>query len=181
MAGAPIPVAGSVGVWLETNRFRKQDVQSSASLTVAMPIPSDDTTKLTQWAQRVLRRLYRDGYRYVKAGVMLLDLRERHVEQQQLFDGMSSRDGERRRALMKTLDQANAKWGRGTLGVGTAGLVTPRAWTMHRENLSPRYTTRWQELPTVHAQSGQIKSTANAAFDPKRPATSVRSGAAWRS
>ncbi|MGH8114885.1 MAG: Y-family DNA polymerase [Rhodanobacteraceae bacterium] len=144
-------VAGSVGAWIETNRFREQDAQYSPSLTLTMPAPSDDTVVLIQWAQRVLRRIYREGYRYVKAGVMLLDLRERNVEQQRLFEVKGRDHGECRQALMRTLDRANAKWGKGTLGVGTAGLAAPRAWTMHRENLSPCYTTRWRELPVVHA------------------------------
>lgn len=144
-------VAGTVGVWIETNRFREQDAQYSPSATVALPASTDDTAALTQCAQRMLRRIYRDGFRFVKAGVMLLDLRERGTEQDSLFDAATSARIAERETLMRTLDSANAKWGRGTLGIGTAGLAAPRAWSMHREQLSPRYTTRWADLPIVHA------------------------------
>ena len=68
-------VAGAVGVWIETNRFRPQDAQYYPSATVALPVHTDGVAALTYAAQRVLRTIYRRGYRYVKSGVMLLDLR----------------------------------------------------------------------------------------------------------
>lgn len=49
---------------------------------------------------------------------------------------------------MNVMDQVNARWGRGTLKVGTEKLG--QAWTMLRERLSPCYTTRWDELPIAH-------------------------------
>lgn len=143
-------VAGVVGVWIETNRFRKQDAQYSPSATITLPSSTDDTATLTQYAQRVLRSIFRDSYRYVKGGVMLLDIRDRSIEQGQLFAAHASGiDG--REELMRTLDRVNAKWGRGTMGIGTAGLATARTWSMHRDMLSPCYTTRWSDLPVVKA------------------------------
>lgn len=50
---------------------------------------------------------------------------------------------------MQTLDKANAKWGRGSMGIGHARIKGGHRWTMHRQNLSPRYTTCWDELRTV--------------------------------
>lgn len=138
--------ASVVGVWIETNRFRKQDSQYTPSATLALAEPSDDSIALTETAMRVLRAIYRPSYRYVKAGVMLLDLRDRVCQQGQLFSAPPERA-----ELMRTLDKVNAKWGRGTLGLGSAGLASARSWTMNRQMLSPRYTTCWNELPVVRA------------------------------
>lgn len=142
-------VAGVVGVWLETNRHRPQDAQYSPSRTIPLPATTDDTASLTAWATAVLRSIYRPGFRYVKAGVMLMDLRERSVVQGSLFDAAPPEHDLRRATLMGVLDRANSKWGRNTLGIGSAGLQGDRAWTMQRSNLSPCYTTRWDEVRSV--------------------------------
>jgi DNA polymerase V len=55
----------------------------------------------------------------------------------------------RREKLMGVLDKANGKSGSGSMGIGSAGVKTDHTWTMHRENLSPRYTARWNELRAV--------------------------------
>lgn len=140
--------AGAVGVWIETNRFRAQDAQYSPSLTVPLPVATDDTAALTQWALAVLRRIYRP-YRFVKAGVMLMDLRPKGLAQGDLFDAAPPSANARRDVLMLTLDRVNTKWGRGTLGIASAGLQGDRAWGMQRGNLSPAYTTKWSDLRVI--------------------------------
>jgi DNA polymerase V len=141
--------ACAVGVWLETNRFRPQDVQHSPSSTCKMPEPSDDSAVLTAWAMSILKAIYRPGHRYVKAGVMLLDIRERRVAQGSLFDALPPEHDLRRETLMRVLDKANGKWGRSTMGIGSAGIKGDRAWTMQRANLSPAYSTSWRDLREV--------------------------------
>jgi DNA polymerase V len=79
-------VAGALGVWLETNQFRPQDAQYSPAKNIPLPMPTDDTVALTAWATALLRAIYKPGYRYVKAGCMLMDLREREIMQGALFD-----------------------------------------------------------------------------------------------
>ena len=144
-------VAGRVGIWLETNRHRLQDAQYHPSATLALAVPSDDTAVLTRAARTLLHHLFREGYRYVKAGVMLLELGDRGVEQGQLFAATPSASDPARSALMATLDQVNAKWGNGTLGIGSAGLQQPRRWAMKRGTMTPAYTTRWSDLAIVRA------------------------------
>ncbi len=145
-------VAAAVGVWIETNRFREQDSQYSPSATWLLGVPTNDTRLLTQTAQTVLRTLFRPGYRYIKAGVMLLDLRARgDLQQGDLFGIESAAMEARCAALMATLDRVNAKWGSGTLGIGSAGLKSDRRWTVARGKLSPAYTTKWSELRRVRA------------------------------
>lgn len=141
-------VAGAVGVWLETNRFRPQDPQYAPRASVRLPEPTDDTLRLIAAAQVLVRHIYRPGYRYAKSGVMLMDIGEKRVEQRTLFDGDADTSAKRDR-LMGVLDRASAKWGRGILGPGAAGLAGDRRWSMNRAHLSPCYTTRWSELVRV--------------------------------
>jgi DNA polymerase V len=140
-------VAGRVGVILETNRFRPQDPQYSPSRAIALPVASDDTAVLTTWAAAVMRAVFKGGYRYVKAGVMLDDLRPRGMTQGTLFDSMPPERDHRRETLMGVLDKANERWGRGSLGMGV--VRDQKGWAMNRDALSPRYTTCWEELRLV--------------------------------
>lgn len=98
-----------------------------------MPCATNDTAIITTWAIAVLHSVFKPGFRYVKAGVMLDDIQPKGLTQGSLFDTRPpERDLERER-LMSVLDMANGKWGRGTMGMGSAGVRTPRAWTMQRE------------------------------------------------
>ena len=143
-------VAGAVGVWIETNRFRPRDAQYCPSLTVNLPEPTDDTLRLVGFATALLRRIHRAGFRYVKAGVMLLEIRDRAIQQGSLFDAAPAFD-ERRARLMGVLDRAAQKWGCGTIAPGSAGMAEGRRWAMKRGNMTSAYTTRWNELVRVRA------------------------------
>jgi DNA polymerase V len=144
-------VAGAVSVWIETNRFRPQDAQHHPAATVKLPEPSDDTMLLIGVAGRLMRHIYRAGHRYVKAGVVLGDIRPKDLRQGTLFDAPTDGQRERRAKLMAVMDRATQKWGRGTLAPGAAGLTTAHRWSMKRGAMSPSYTTRWAELPIVIA------------------------------
>ena len=109
-----------------------------------MPEPTADTRILISWALKVLRRMYRPGFAYQKAGVMLSDLRPRMMAQASLF---AEPEDDRGRQLMATLDAINGRWGRGTLRSAAEGMEKP--WQMKRQRLSPRYTTDWEGLPVV--------------------------------
>ena len=141
-------VAGAVGVWIETNRFRDQDVQHHPSATVRLPESTADTLHLVHTAIGILRRIFRTGHRYVKAGVILTDIRPAGLQQGSLFAG-AGESMEKRARLMTVLDTAAAKWGHGAIAPGTAGFSAPRAWAMKRAAMSPAYTTRWSDLLRV--------------------------------
>ena len=98
-------------------------------------------------SRRLLDILYRAGPAYRKAGVMLYAIRPRRPHQGSLF-GRPVQDDE---ALMQAVDRINGTMGRGTIGVAAAGLPGDRDWTMTRDHTSPRYTTRWDELPVARA------------------------------
>jgi len=97
---------------------------------------------------RVLRRIYRPGYGYHKAGITLMEIVPRLNQQFSLFapGGLESSRNER---LMATLDAINGRYGRGALRLAAEGVE--KGWQMRRGNLSPRYTTEWDGVARVRA------------------------------
>jgi DNA polymerase V len=137
-------VANAMQVFVRTNEFNKDPKYANqATFEIAS---SADTMSLIGDAVRAGQRLWRDGYRYAKAGVILLDLKPRGEMPDTLFP---SRDPERSARLMAALDAVNARYGRHTLNPAVAGFT--RAWAMRRQRLSPRYTTHVDELLAVRA------------------------------
>jgi DNA polymerase V len=138
-------VAGAVQVYVRTNPFKADHPQYQRGLTVPLSEPADDTRLLARAALAGLRRLFKPGYAYQKAGVMLLDLSDAQHTQAALFETDRGNP-----ALMRVMDRVNACWGRGTLRLAAEGVpASNRDWRMRRGMMSPCYTTRWAELPQV--------------------------------
>lgn len=142
-------VAAALMVFIQTNPFKPEEPQYHPSMTVPLPDPTSDTRVLVQWAQRVAKRLYRRGYAFKKAGVMLSGIQPEGVTQGSLFDSPSSTDAKAGN-LMALMDGINQKWGRGAIRLAAERRHHP--WAMRRERMSPRYTTSWDELPKVTAK-----------------------------
>lgn len=144
--------AGALMVFIQTSPFNENDpfYQNSAVRTVAPP--ARDSGELIGIALDALDAIWKDGYRYMKAGVMLLDLGPEDVIQERLFDDAADADGtaSERGRLLGVLDRLNEKMGRGTLHYAAEG--DGRAWKMRQEHRSPGYTTRWGELPVARAE-----------------------------
>jgi DNA polymerase V len=134
----------SLTVWIETNSFKPEQRQYHASKAVRLPVATADTGKLTAAAMAALGIIFKPGYRYKKAGVTFLDLVPAGRVQSGLFD---QPDDTRSLQRMRAIDQLNVRFGRGTIGFGTAG--ERQAWNLRREFISPRYTTDWNELLRV--------------------------------
>lgn len=134
--------ASLLTVFIQTNRFRLEDPQYHPSLPVALVQPSADVGVFQTAANQALRRIYRAGYRYKKAGIMLQGIQSDQVWQNDLF---APEPDPVREALMQTLDRVNRKYGRGTVKAATELLGS--RWQMKQELRSPRYTTCWAELP----------------------------------
>lgn len=141
-------LAGAIQVYIRTNIFKPEAPQYQRSMTIPLPEASADTRVLTGWALRVLRRIYRPGYGYHKAGITLMEIVPRLNQQFSLFvpAGMESGRNER---LMATLDAINGRYGRGALRLAAEGVA--KTWRMRRGNLSPRYTTEWVGVARVGA------------------------------
>lgn len=146
--------AGQVLVFIRTSPFRPQDKQYSRSTVVPLRRPTDDSRAISQAALMGLVSIYAPGYRYAKAGVMLLSLGDARVEQGELAleeDRACLHDAEAPR-LMQALDAVNQRYGRGVMLLASSGLAGEhRAWSMKQERRTPGYTTQWSEMPVVRA------------------------------
>ena len=141
-------LAGQINVFIHTSPFRKGP-QYSNSTTVPLRRPTSDTPLLVRAAVRGLQVIYRPGFNYIKAGVMLLDLQDGSVEQRELD---LEDEPHARGHLMGTLDRLNDRYGRGTVLLPSAGLEgRQRSWAMRQNLLTPQYTTRWDHLPVAKA------------------------------
>lgn len=138
-------VCSVVHVFIQTNPFRTQEQQYSNGVAVPLTQATDDSRRLVAAALWGLARIYRPGYCYKKAGVMLLDLAPASVRQASLF----SQDNPRAVHLMRVLDGLNAAHGCNTIQLASSGLQ-PR-WAARFDHRTPRYTTRWDELPRARS------------------------------
>ncbi|MCU8005267.1 Y-family DNA polymerase [Shewanella sp. SM96] len=105
---------------------------------------TDDSRELCAAVSRELSNLYRPGVRYYRIGVGLIDLCPKTSVQYDLFNAPKSDPN-----LMKIFDSLNNRYGRDVLYIAAQG--SDQHWTMRREFLSPQYTTRWSDIPTVKA------------------------------
>ena len=135
-------VAGAVQLFIRTDPFDQNAPQRSVSGSATFQSPTCDTRDITDAVLRIFKRIWRDGYGWRKAGVLLLDLTTPSAVPTTLFDAIEQPDG-----LMEAIDQINARFGRGKARLGLAGKNAE--WRMRQENLSPSYTTRWNDLPSV--------------------------------
>ena len=140
-------LAGALAVSLRTGWHAAENERYIAHLGRPLAPATDDTRILTTAALRLVDTLYRPGYAYAKAGVLLSELCPRRPRQPDLFAAPGPSPASAR--LMQTLDGINARWGRDTLRLAAEG--TTQAWQMKRAHLSPRYTTDWKGLPAVRA------------------------------
>lgn len=136
--------AKRINLFMRTNRHNPAEPQYMPSLGAELPLPTDDTRDLVAAAIRLLRSSWKDGYRYMKAGVMLTDFYEPGVYQPGLFDDAHTRPNAK--ALMSVLDKINHS-GKGQ--VFLAGQGVQKEWRMKRLHVSPAYTTNWRSLPVV--------------------------------
>ncbi|MCG8362165.1 MAG: Y-family DNA polymerase [Pseudanabaenales cyanobacterium] len=136
--------AQGIHVMLRTSKFRQDCPQYSNGMNYGFPAPTSDTRVIAKAAKHCLAQIYRPGYAYQKTGVMLTDLISDSVQQQDLFQRGDDRRSER---LMAVMDALNAQMGRKALYLAAQG--NERSWRMRCDRRSPRYTTQWEELPTV--------------------------------
>ncbi len=139
--------ACGIAVRIQTSPFHEGE-QHDAGGQHIFTEGTSDTRLLQESASMLLRRLYKSGPKYARAGVMLFELTDRHHRQATLLPVRTEEEEKRQAKLMAAMDEINAKFGRGKLRLGSQGL-DDAAWEMRQGHRSPRYTTRWEELPVV--------------------------------
>lgn len=135
--------ATAMYVMIRTN-YHNQDKKYSKSLMRELPLASAHTPYLISQALEILREIYKDGFRYAKAGVGFVGLVPDTAQQQNLF---VKTDHHKNNRLMKAVDQLNNRFGDETVTFAATG--RKREWKMKSEFRSPRYTTMVGEVPRV--------------------------------
>lgn len=154
--------AGALWVWLDGNPFKGDTFH--ASRAVPFPFPTQDTAEVLRAVRFLAKSIMdqagkrRNAQAFKRGGVGLTDLVCADARQADLFFGPD----EKAERAMAVLDKINAKWGRGTMGVGTVGWrvggVSPQEsrrgtkevlWRPTLRALSPAYTTKWSDLLRV--------------------------------
>jgi len=143
--------AGILNLFITTGSFDEQ-ARYSNNQTISLPQATSSTPELIAVALQCLKLLYRPGYRYRKAGVMLAEIvKKDRYRQQDLFSFSQSAISEDKQ-LMTALDRINGKWGRQTIQYGMT-TAENKPWMMQQTRKSPAYTTNWHELPVVKTPS----------------------------
>lgn len=136
----------AIYVFVKTNRFREDLAQYNQSAAISLAIPTDDLRLITNHAKECLRKIYKTGFQYKKAGVCLGELTSKDHHQLDIFHQPNERT-EKTEQVMAILDTINLKYGRHTIKLAAEGYS--KTWAMKSDLKSPAYTTKWSDLPVV--------------------------------
>ena len=130
-------------VFLHTNGHRDDLPQYSKNILIKLPFPTNSGIELSRFALEALGKIFKAGYHYKKAGVIVMDLSPDNNEQIKLFENRNPKHI----PLMAAVDKMNARFGQQKLRL--AKQASGRIWRMKQEQLSPGYTTRLSDIITV--------------------------------
>ncbi|MFL4365144.1 translesion error-prone DNA polymerase V subunit UmuC [Enterobacter asburiae] len=133
-----------ISVFVRTSPHADNEIYYGNQASVTLMTPTNDSRDIIRAATEALGRIWLDGYRYMKAGVMLADFFSSGVAQLNLFDDNRLRANSA--ALMEMMDSVNHS-GKGKIWFAGQGIE--KSWAMKREMLSPAYTTRYADLPVA--------------------------------
>lgn len=135
--------ARALTVFIQTNRF--QTAAYDYGYTYNSHYPSDNLFELQEWARICFDQIFRENLQYKKAGVILGGLIPTKGVTRRMYD--TNPQKEKLDRLNRAMDEINQKFGRGTVHLATAKIGK---WKMKREMMSPRYTTRIDEVIKVY-------------------------------
>jgi DNA polymerase V len=140
--------ASAVHTFILTNPHRPDRPQYSATACRELLTPTSFTPTLVEETHKVLRKIYRPGYQFVKAGIFLTGLTSEDTNVQlHLFRSVPR---EKQRSLMKAMDRLNGQYGRNVVRAGLLGMGT--RWDMQRNHKSPSFTTSFRDIPLASIQ-----------------------------
>lgn len=137
--------AVSLGVFINTNRFRKDLAQCTRWGQYTLDIPTNDTLQIVKAALAILNKIYLAGFQYKKAGVIITQVTPQTTYQNSLFAKIDLKSSQ----LMQAIDKISARYQEDIVHVAAIG--TGGKWELKRELLSPAYTTRFSEIMEINA------------------------------
>ncbi len=138
-------VANQVQVFIGTNYFRSSDDQLHDSIKINLPEASNNTFEIIKAADHGLDLLFRNGYNYKRAGVIVSEIVPEGSAQYNLFEPVMNNS--KCNTVMKRFDSINKKYGRDKIRSSLVGYG--RKWRLKQENLSPPYSTTWDGMLTI--------------------------------
>ncbi|MEI6881908.1 MAG: Y-family DNA polymerase [Bacteroidota bacterium] len=136
----------SIMVFIHTNGFRKDMPQYKRNIIVQLPFATNSSIEIAKYAVRALDLIFKPGYLYKKAGVILSDFCEEGEVQRNIFENSNPRHKD----LMKTIDYLNKSMGQQKVRLAAQDQL--RIWKMRQVKLSPRYTTKLSDVITINAK-----------------------------
>jgi len=136
-------VAKAITVFVRTSPFQRDYGYYSNAKTIDFPIATNNSIETVKTAIAILENIFKNGYRYQKAGVMLTGLRN-DDGRKNLF---SSEKDEKIKSLMRSIDNTNYRYGRSTLSLASAGVH--KKWNMRRQYSSKIDTADFYSLPKI--------------------------------
>ena len=138
-------IAKSITIFIRTSPFQNQFAYYSNSKTIDLPIATNNSIEIVKTALAGLKSIFKNGYRYQKAGVMLSSLSSSEGSKN-LF---SSKKDDKIKNLMKSIDNTNYRFGRSTLSLASANIN--KKWNIKRQHSSKIDTADFNFLPTIKA------------------------------
>jgi DNA polymerase V len=135
----------TIMVFIHTNAHRHDLPQYSRNIVMKLPFATNSSIELAAFAVDALKKIFRNGFHYKKAGVIVMDFIPESQRQLKLFDDCNARHI----PLMKAMDKLNARYGQQKVRLASQDLK--KVWKMKQEKLSPRYTTNLNDIITIHA------------------------------
>ena len=139
-------VANILSVFIHTDPFNLNEPQVNKSKTISLPVATNNSSEIVNYALFCLKSIYSSGFRYKKAGVIVDGLQAETSVQTNLFDQFKRKE---QSELMRVIDKLNCDYGRDKIKFAVQG--DGKEWKLRQENLSKRYTTRWDEIIEVKA------------------------------
>lgn len=139
-------VTSGIYVFLETSFFSSKQPICANAVTCMFAFPTSDTRNIIAAARKCIKQLYKDGYQYHKAGLMLLELAPYNIIQQDML--IDAEKNRKSKILMEAIDSINKYIGKNAIFYGSEGIN--RTWEIKCLRRSSRYTTRWNELPRAY-------------------------------
>ena len=135
----------SILVFLHTNGFRKDLPQYNRNIVVKLPFSTSSSIEIAHYALIGLEKIFKEGFYYKKAGVVIMDFCPEEEVQHTLFE----QPNPKHKVLMKAIDKINTAIGQQKIKLAIQD--KDRVWKMKQEKLSPRYTTKLSEIITINA------------------------------
>lgn len=135
--------ANEIMVFIHTNKHKDDELQYSSSIVLKLPFATNSSIELSKFATKALQYIFKLGFRYKKAGVVVQKFSSAKVYQTKIFDSKNLKHI----PLMQAVDRINTEFGQQKVRLASQDMK--RIWKMKQEQLSPRYTTNIDEIIEV--------------------------------